>query len=60
LEEYHEGEVWLFNSYHEHMVKSYSQYDRKIILLSLDMEFEPLLDFLEPYVDAYKGPTISF
>jgi len=58
LEEYKEGEVWLFNAYHQHMVKSHSPHKRKIILLILDMEYEPLLDFLEPIVESYCGPLI--
>lgn len=56
---YQAGKAYMFNSFFEHSVENRSDADRISIFCQFHLEYEPVLQFLEPIVSKYTGPLIQ-
>jgi len=53
------GDLFVFNSYHQHNVVNTSNHDRIALFANYSFDYEPFLEFLAPYVRDYDGPLIN-
>ena len=56
---YEEGGLYLFNSYYFHSVHNRSPKERITLFMQFDLEYEPMIRFLLPFVERYRGPRIK-
>lgn len=57
---YPAGELYFFNSYYLHRVRNLSDQERTTLFMNFDLEYEPTIEFLKPYVANYRGPRVRW